>query len=364
MIKDKLNNKVFVGMSGGVDSSVAAALLKRAGFDVAGVFMKFWKESGKAENRCCSVESQVRARQVAAKIGIPFYVFNFEKEFKKRIVDCFLKEYRAGRTPNPCVVCNKEIKFGLLLEKALALGVGHIATGHYAKVKNSKLYKAKDKEKDQSYFLWQLNQKQLSRVLFPLADYTKPEVRKLAKKFGLPTAATPDSQEICFVPDTINNFLAKYIKQKKGKIICALPGGAQIGKHQGLAFYTIGQRKGICLSGGPYWVLDKDLKKNNLVITKNEKDLLKKELFFKNVNWLSGKEPKLPLKVSAKIRYRSKLVPAIITKTLNPKRYTLKFFRSQRAITSGQSVVFYLPAEARRAKEGKNAELLGGGIIC
>ena len=361
MKKSKIKNqksKIIVAMSGGVDSSVAAALLKRAGFDVAGVFMKFWlaspklpgSEGGKGFNRCCSIESQFRARQVAAKIGIPFYVFNFEKEFKKRIVDCFLRDYKAGLTPNPCVVCNREIKFGLLLEKSLALGADYIATGHYVKVKNGKLFQAKDKAKDQSYFLWQLNQKQLSRILFPLADYTKSEVRKLAKKFGLPTAATPDSQEICFVPDTINNFLAKYIKQKKGNIVDIK--GNVLGKHDGLAFYTIGQRKGIGLSEGPYWVLDKDFKKNTLIITKDEKDLLKKELFFKNANWLSGKEPRFPVKITAKIRYRHEAVPATIYKTQDTK-YKIQFVRPQRAITPGQSVVFY-----------KGAELLGGGIIC
>ncbi|MBI2042068.1 MAG: tRNA 2-thiouridine(34) synthase MnmA, partial [Candidatus Nealsonbacteria bacterium] len=199
-------------------------------------------------------------------------------------------------------------------------------------------------------------------VLFPLADYTKPEVRKLAKKFGLPTAETPDSQEICFVPDTINNFLAKYIKQKKGNIVCALSDSAQdcalsesaqtVGRHRGLAFYTIGQRKGIGLSGGPYWVLDRDFKKNNLVVTKDEKDLLKKELFFKNANWLSGKEPKFPVKVTAKIRYRHEAAPATIYK-IQDTRYKIQFSRPQRAITPGQSVVFY-----------RGAELLGGGIIC
>ena len=340
-------------MSGGVDSSVAAALLKRAGFDVSGVFMRFWAEGKKAENRCCSSESEKRARAVSAKLGVPFYVFNFEKEFKKRIVDYFIREHRAGRTPNPCVVCNKEIKFGLLLEKALALGADYIATGHYASLKHLnvatgvatfKLLTPKDKEKDQSYFLWQLGQKQLSRVLFPVGGYTKPQVRNLARKFGLPTAETPDSQEVCFVPNTIDDFLAKYIKQKTGDI--ADIRGKILGEHQGLAFYTIGQRKGIGLSGGPYWVLGKDLKKNTLIVTKDEKDLYKKELIFKNANWIYGAEPKFPLKVKAKIRYRADLAPAILYKN------RVIFDKPQRAITPGQSVVFYL------AKE-----LLGGGTI-
>ncbi|MBI2450527.1 MAG: tRNA 2-thiouridine(34) synthase MnmA [Candidatus Nealsonbacteria bacterium] len=345
MIKNKEKIKVIVAMSGGVDSSVAAALLNRAGFNVVGVFMKFWVNP---QNRCCSPEAQERARRVAAKLKIPFYVFNFEKEFKKRIVDYFLREYKAGRTPNPCIVCNKEIKFGLLLEKALSLGVDRIATGHYARIvrhsMSNKLLMAKDKKKDQSYFLWQLNQKQLSRVLFPLANYTKPEVRKMAEKFDLPNYATPDSQEICFVPNTVNDFLAKHIKQKKGEIVNV--NGRVLGEHNGLEFYTIGQRRGIGLSGGPYWVADKDLDKNVLIVTKKEKDLLKKKLTFKNANWISGVETRFPIKVKAKIRYRSNLVSAALSKN------KVIFDKPQRAITPGQSAVFY-----------SGRELLGGGTI-
>jgi len=360
MKKLKLRKKVICAMSGGVDSSVAAALLKRAGFEVVGVFMKFWSEPAKnslvgAWNRCCSPEAEKRARQVAANLNIPFYVFNFEKEFKKRIVNYFLKEYKAGLTPNPCVVCNKEIKFGLLLEKALALNADYVATGHYARLQKKKddihLLKGKDKEKDQSYFLWQLNQKQLKYTLFPIGDYTKTQVRNLAKKLKLPVFKTPESQEICFIQTTINDFLARHIKQKSGKIVDTK--GKILGYHQGLTFYTIGQRKGIKLSGGPFYVLDKNLKKNLLIITRNEKDLFKKELIAKKVNWISGKKPKLPLKIKAKIRYRYTAASTMITKTLNPKTYHLKFNWLQRAITPGQSVVFY-----------KGQELLGGGIIC
>src|SRR3989344_9413413 len=193
--------KVICAMSGGVDSSVAAALLKKRGHYVIGVFMKFWKGPGQGENRCCSPESEVRARQVAKILKIPFYVFNFEKEFKKRVVDYFIKGYKEGITPNPCVVCNKEIKFGLLLEKAMELGADFVATGHYARIRkfvNSKhvrysLMTAKDKNKDQSYFLWQLTQKQLAKIIFPVGNYTKPEVRKLAKKFKLPFEKIPES---------------------------------------------------------------------------------------------------------------------------------------------------------------------------
>ncbi len=360
MDKNRRKNaqKIIVAMSGGVDSSVAAALLKRAGFEVIGVFMKLVDVPRFREGRKV-------ARKVAKFLKIPFLVLDLRKEFQKRIINEFLKEYRAGGTPNPCVVCNKEIKFGLLSEKALALNADYVATGHYARLQKKKdgihLLKGKDKEKDQSYFLWQLNQKQLKHILFPVGDYTKAQVRKLAKKFKLPVLTVPESMEICFIQTpslrslrSVNDFLARHIKQKSGPIVEQVRYGVKkiVGQHQGLAFYTIGQRKGIRLSGGPYWVLDKNIKKNLLIVTRNEKDLFKKELVAKKVNWISGKEPKLPLKLKAKIRYRHTAASTIITKTLNPKTYHLKFNRPQRAITPGQSVVFY-----------KGPEVLGGGII-
>jgi len=355
-------------MSGGVDSSVAAALLDKAGFDVIGVFMKFWKERESGENRCCSLESEKMARLIAKKIGIPFYVVNAEKEFKKKVVDYFLKECKKGNTSNPCVVCNKEIKFGLLLEKALKLGADFIATGHYAQtslapLSGARLFKAKDGNKDQSYFLWQLNQKQLKHILFPIGEYTKPEVRKLAKKFKLPTAGTPESQEVCFVRGLTADFLKKYLKTKPGNIVDKnLPAQASnkiLGKHQGLWFYTIGQRKGIGLSGGPYYVIAKDFKNNNLIVSKNKKDLLQKELIAKNINWISGKKPKLPIKARVKIRYRTNLANATLNRSYTTilerskiRVYRVVFDRPQRAVTPGQSVVFYL-----------GRKLLGGGII-
>lgn len=344
-------------MSGGVDSSVAAALLKKQGYDVVGVFMKFWSEprGGSSHgngNRCCTLESERRARKVAKILKTPFYVFNFEKEFKKRIVNSFLKENKLGLTPNPCVICNKEIKFGLLLEKALALDADYIATGHYARLRQEKLYRGKDKEKDQSYFLWRLNQRQLRHVLFPIGNYTRAEVEKLAKKFKLPFSGVKKSQEICFIKTTINDFLKRYLKQKPGDIVDTRE--KTLSQHQGLYFYTIGQRKGIGLPGGPYYVLDKDLQRNRLLVTRNEKDLLKKELMAKNVNWISGKEPKLPLKVKVKIRYRHKSVTATIYPNIRHTTYKIRFEQAQRAITPGQSVVFY---------KGRNNEVLGGGII-
>ncbi len=322
--------KVIVAISGGIDSSVAAALLKRAGFDVGGVFFRLYDSS-----RFRGGEK--RAKKIAKILKIPIQILDLRKEFKEMVIDYFLKEYKAGRTPNPCVVCNKEIKFKFLLDRARVSGADLAATGHYARLKQGKLLRAKDKEKDQSYFLWQLSQEQLKRVLFPVGGYTKEEVKILARKFKLPVFEAPESQEVCFEFS---------LPQNPGPIRYAPPGGAHLGNHQGLAFYTIGQRKGIGLSEGPYWVLDKDLKKNLLIVTKNERDLYKKELTFKKANWISGKTPKTSLKIKAKIRYRHKPASAILYKN------KVIFTRPQRAITPGQSVVFY-----------RGQALLGGGII-
>lgn len=367
--KQKENLRVVVAMSGGVDSSVSAALLKEAGFDVIGVFMKFWAgdDLAKEYNRCCSKESEKRARKVAAVLKIPFYVIDFKKEFKSKIVDSFLVDYKKGITPNPCVVCNKKIKFGLLLKKAKILGADFIATGHYARIKNlasSKnldscfarikkedgllvLIKAKDKEKDQSYFLWKLNQNQLKHILFPVGGYMKSEVRKIAKDFRLLVSDAPESQEVCFIPRTTNAFLKKYLKIKPGKIISVK--GKVLGEHQGLWFYTIGQRKGIKLPKGPFYVAAKDKKRNLLIVSKNKKDLYQKQAVLKEVSWISRKVPKL-LRIKAKIRYRQKLAKARIVKIKN--KYVLIFDRPQKAITSGQSAVIY----------DKN-RVLGGGVI-
>lgn len=346
--------KVVVAMSGGVDSSVAAALLKKEGFEVIGAFMKFWsplqdRKKGKW-NRCCSPESESRARKVAKILGVPFYVFNFEREFKRKIVDCFLEETRKGLTPNPCVICNKEIKFGLFLEKALGFGAGFIATGHYARAKNGKLLTARDKEKDQSYFLWRLSQKQLERTVFPVGGYSRKEVEKMAEELNLPFAGVGKSQEVCFIPKTVEDFLRNYLKPKPGKIVDG--SGKVLGEHKGIHSYTVGQRKGIRLAGGPYYVLDKDVKRNVLVVTKKEKDLFEKELAAEKVNWISGREPVLPMRINAKIRYRQKSVPAVISRRLKARTYELSLGKLQRAVTPGQSVVFY-----------KGQEVLGGGII-
>jgi len=349
MIKGK---KVIVAMSGGVDSSVIAAILQKNGYDVVGVFMRMHEKSNPGD-----------ARTVAQKLKIPFMVLDVRKEFKKRVIDYFIKEYKRGNTPNPCVECNPQIKFKFLVDLATKMKADYVATGHYAKVKNGKLFIAKDIKKDQTYFLWQLNQKQLSKIIFPLGDYIKEEVRGLAKKWKLPVAEKKDSQEICFIDTNINEFLRKRIKTNKGPIITK--DGKKIGEHKGLIFYTIGQRKGIEIGGtGPYYVIKKDFNKNTLIVSNSQKDLLQKEMMVKNLNWLSGKSFNGKCKV--KIRSMAAMVPAKImkhvTRNMKQKNYRIIFDKPQRAITPGQSAVFYLPAVAS-AKEGKGNELLGGGVI-
>jgi len=360
-MKKNKPEKVICAMSGGVDSSMAAVLLKRQGFEVTGVFMRLVETPR-------FLEGERTAKKIAKSLNIPLLVINLKTEFKKKIINEFIKEYKSGRTPNPCVICNREMKFKFLLKERIAKKADFIATGHYARLKKGKLLKGKDKEKDQSYFLWQLNQRQLKHTLFPLGNYTKKQVKNLARKYRLPIFKAPESQEICFIRASTGNFLKKHLKTKKGRIIDTR--GKTMGKHLGLPFYTIGQRKGIKLPGGPYYVLKKNLKENILVVTKNEKDLLSKELTAKMVNWIrapsgysvldraqeicalvSGNQPKFPLKIEAKIRYRHKAAPATISKIADNK-YKIIFKKSQRAVTPGQSVVFY-----------RGEELLGGGII-
>jgi len=336
-----MNKKVVVAMSGGIDSSIAAALIKESKVETIGVFMRIYPDPLRG--------SEKRARKIAQILNIPFFVLDLRKEFKNKIINYFLKEYKKGRTPNPCVLCNKEIKFGLLLKQVRKMGAEFLATGHYARVKAQKLLKAKDREKDQTYFLWQLDQKKLKHILFPIGGYTKKQVKDLAKEFKLPMSGVQESQEICFIKNTCNDFLLKHLKKNPGNIVDAK--GKVIGEHKGLWFYTIGQRKGINVSGKkPLYVLKKDIRKNILIVTENKKDLESKELTVKDINWISGKAPKLPLRVMAKVRYRTCSSRAKIMKDV--KSYKVVFDKPQRAITVGQSVVFY-----------KGAEVLGGGII-
>ena len=351
--------KVLVAVSGGVDSAVAAKLLIDQGFDVAGIFLNFWKEEGGAsENKCCSLEAQMDAKNVCLDLGIPFYTYDFSKKFKEEVVDNFLSEYGAGRTPNPCVVCNKKIKIGGLIEYSLSLGFDYLATGHYCLVKESggeySLLKGKDNNKDQSYFLYTLSQKHLSHLIFPLGDLKKDKVRKIAREAGLVIANKSESQEICFISGKRHNdFLKKHLKLKSGDIRI-LNSNELIGSHQGLPLYTIGQRRGIDVGGtGPYYVADFDYSKNILYVVEefNDDFLYKKEMFLESVNFIE--KVNAPFKSKVVIRYRHDPVSCQVELSEdNNSLYKVTFLKKQRAVTSGQSAVFY-----------KGRKVLGGGII-
>jgi len=419
---EEKKQKIIMALSGGVDSSVAAALLVEKGYFVEGVYMKLFDEqkndariySGLSPkhvlaSRQILLDAEQAARAVANKLGIRLKVLDLRKEFKKRVINYFLKEFKAGRTPNPCVVCNKQIKFGLLFDKAFNPPVGggadFMATGHYARIKNChceesrlagrrsnlgditgdrhsspgearddiiKLLAAKDKTKDQSYFLYNLTQKKLAKILFPLENYKKSEVYKLAEKWNLPYKKG-ESVDICFVGALGHQkFLQKYLGTKTGKIIDV--NGNVLGKHQGLWFYTIGQRAQIG-GPGPFYVVKLDKKINAVIVSNNFRgsQLVKKSLIAKNINWVAGAEPKMPFSCNARIRYGHAAVPCVIAseakqslgyasklfhlrQTANSRNdasnYIVKFKNYQRAITPGQSVVFY-----------KRNEVLGGGVI-
>lgn len=374
MVKKK-KGKVLVAMSGGVDSSIAAFLLQKQGYDVTGIFLHFWKESSSGvknvENKCCSAKALMDARRVCQKIGVPLYTFNLSDIFKKEVVDYFLNQYKQGLTPNPCIPCNKLVKLGLLIKRARKLGFDYVATGHYVKNKklprlsrlreqdgqeitNYRLFRGKDKNKDQSYFLYNLTQEQLKYVLFPLGDYTKDQVRQLAKKFKLLVHDKKESQEICFIPEkSHNDFLKRHLKLKPGKIKTL--DNKIIGQHNGLPLYTIGQRKGVEIGGtGPYYVAKCDYKTNILYVVKDKDDsvLYSDKLIAKDINWIAGIEPIFPLKCQAVIRYRHQAEECIVDKKGQNIILFVRFKKPQRAITPGQSVVFY-----------KKNEIIGGGII-
>ena len=354
MNKKATKKTVVVGLSGGVDSSVTAALLKKQGFDVIGVYMKNWSEDF-GDFGCTWAEDSEDARKVATLLDIPFYVWNFEKEYKEKVVEYFLREYQAGRTPNPDVMCNSEIKFKVFLDKALKLGAHFVATGHYAQVKKVKgqfkLLKGVDPAKDQSYFLYTLKQEQLAKVLFPLGGMKKSHVRLLAKKFKLPNAEKKDSQGICFIGKIdVREFLMANLKARKGEIVSTT--GEKVGQHVGLPYYTIGQRQGIGLGGqGPYYVVHKDLKKNRLIVTndKDDKQLWKQKFQVVDLSW-TNTAPKLPLRTGVTIRYHHPDYPAKVEKV--GRKLSVTFLDPQRAITSGQAAVFY-----------RGNELIGGGVI-
>jgi len=348
-ISNKKPIKVFVGMSGGVDSSVAALLLKQQGYEVVGCFIKGWYPSGL---HCSWREDRRDAMRICAKLDVPFITIDGEKEYKKEVVDYMVSEFKAGRTPNPDVMCNKHIKFGIFLNEAKKMGADFIATGHYVKAKNSKIFQAKDLNKDQSYFLWALTQKQLSDCLFPLGDLLKPEVKDIARKNHFATADKAESMGVCFIGEfDINDFLKRYIKPKKGKIVTT--DGLTVGEHEGVEFYTIGQRHGFTKGGGvPYYIVDKDVKKNILIVAgkAQEQDFYIKEVKIEKINWIAGKEPNTKKVYKARIRYRQPLQNCRLE--IKKGKVLVKFSKAQRAVTPGQSVVIY---------SGK--EMLGGGII-
>ncbi len=377
-----------MGLSGGVDSSVSAALLKEAGYDVSGVFIKVWQPD--FWGGCTMKEDRLDAMRVCAKLQIPFYTLDLEKEYKKEVVDYMIGEYKAGRTPNPDVMCNKYVKFGGFFDWTMKRGADYVATGHYARVVaghqkicqanglaesakeirgpeselfsggrlvRASLLAGKDKNKDQSYFLWTLTQKQLSKTLFPVGNMEKLVVRKLAKKFGLETAEKKDSQGLCFIGKVeMAEFLKHFIKTKSGKVLNE--SGEIIGTHEGVELYTLGQRHGFKITKKTttedrYFVISKDFKKNTITVSHNpllEADVSSKEIKLKEVNWTLGQAPDFTREYSARIRYRQPLEKCRFTQS--GKNLVIKFTNPQKAPTPGQSVVFY---------DGEVC--LGGGII-
>jgi tRNA-specific 2-thiouridylase len=352
---------VFVGMSGGVDSSVSAYLLQQKGYRVIGVFMKNWSgrlETGRGVFQFpCSAQADFEdARQVAGHLGIPLYTFDFEQEYRDRVIEYFISEIRQGRTPNPDIMCNKEIKFKVFLDKCLRLGADMIATGHYARVQSVsgkyKLLKGIDTTKDQSYFLATLGQYELSKTLFPVGDIPKSEVRNIAQSIGLPNAHKPDSQGICFVGEIdVNAFIEAFVGENPGKIIDI--DGKVLGTHRGLYFYTIGQRKGLGIGGGiPYFVQSKNLETNELMVSKgvDPEELYQESVYIQEMSWVDM-TPVFPQKMQAKIRYRSQDVPCTID-VVDVETYQVVFDNPQRAITSGQFLVLY-----------QGDELIGSGVM-
>ncbi len=399
-MKDPKDTTIAVGMSGGVDSSVAAALLKKQGYNVVGFFMKNWGDTyGLKESECPWVQDREDALRVAAVLDIPIHTLDFEEEYKNQVLEYFFKEYEAGRTPNPDVMCNSQIKFGVFLREALKLGADYIATGHYARVGTSSkfqvqsdnnhtvisseakrsreiplhtdikeisplvstlgrndedvhLLKGIDENKDQSYFLYRLTSEQLSKSIFPIGEIEKPKVRELAKEFGLPTAEKRDSQGVCFVGHLdLQKFLKQKINEQPGDIV--LTDGKKVGEHTGLFWYTTGQRKGINVGGiGPLYVVEKDFKTNQLVVTHNRDDerLYTQEVILSDVNWINGWDS-IPKHCEGRIRYREKLSTCTVEK-IEDDRYRVVFAEPQWAVAAGQSVVLY-----------DHEVCLGGGVI-
>ncbi|RME49571.1 MAG: tRNA 2-thiouridine(34) synthase MnmA [Chloroflexi bacterium] len=350
--------RVVVAMSSGVDSSTSAALLVEQGYDVIGVMMRIWGEATSGGiNRCCAPQAVADARDVARHLGIPFYLLDFQDEFKRYVVDYFVAEYAAGRTPSPCIMCNRHIRFRFLLQRALALEADYLATGHYARIRQTadgryQLLKGADTQKDQSYFLYMLGQAQLKHVLFPVGGYTKTQVRQMARERGLPVAEKAESQELCFLADgDYRRFIQDYAPE------AVVPGpildqtGRVLGEHAGLPLYTIGQRRGLGIAlGEPAYVLHMDRERNALVVGPDQA-LHQRELTVHSVSYVAGEPPAGEMAVTAKVRSMGTETPAILI-PLDGDRAQVVFDRPVRAIAPGQAAVFY-----------DDDVVIGGGII-
>jgi tRNA-specific 2-thiouridylase len=345
------SKKVMLGMSGGVDSSVAAAILLQQGYEVIGVTLQIWQdmdeEMKKSEGGCCSLSAVDDARRVANKLGIPYYVLNFKDIFNKTVINYFKEEYFKGRTPNPCIACNRHVKWQAMLDKAVSMGIDYIATGHYAKVIYDAatgrhiLKKSVTDKKDQTYALYNLTQEQLSRTLMPVGDYPKEKIREMAKKIGLSVATKPDSMEICFIND---NDYGKFLSENCNKKI--VPGkfvdtkGNVLGDHKGIVYYTVGQRKGLGIAfGKPMFVVALDAK-NNTVVLGDDSEVFSDWLIASDLNFISVEKPIDGMRIAAKIRYSAKESPATIH-LLENQKVKVVFDEPQRAVTPGQAVVFY-----------------------
>jgi tRNA-uridine 2-sulfurtransferase len=349
--KSTYAKKAFAGLSGGVDSAVSAALLKQEGYEVTGVFIKAWQPDWLP---CTWREERRDAIKAAIALDIPFLFLDLEKEYKEAVVDKMLAEYKAGRTPNPDVLCNREIKFGSFWQFAKKQGADFIATGHYARSEEGSLKEGADKEKDQSYFLWTLTPRDLEHVLFPVGGMPKSGVRELAREFKLPVAEKKDSQGICFMGSvTMEDFLSHFIESKPGKVLNTA--GEAIGRHDGLIHYTIGERRGFEVTkkgaaSGPFYIVWKDIKKNVLIVSDDESEILElspQKIILKNANWIS--EPTSP-QLTARIRYRGEKLAC--TLSAEGKKLIVEFNEPVRGLSLGQSIVFY---------DGENC--LGGAVM-
>ena len=342
-----MSQVVYVGMSGGVDSSLSAALLKEQGYQVVGVYMKNWTEDLPGM-RCPWADDLADAKRVAVQLGIPFKVYDFQDEYRQKVVDYMIGEYEAGRTPNPDIMCNQEVKFKLFLETALEQGADLIATGHYAKALDGRLWRPKDEVKDQTYFLYRVSGEALGKTLFPLGELTKTEVRARAARLGLTTATKKDSQGICFVGSVgIREFLSGYVETLPGDIIDKETGQV-IGRHDGAIFYTLGQRHGLNAGGGmPYYVVGKDMSKNQVYVSRNLNDesMWQRQLKLTGIHWIND-APQPDDELHVRLRHRGQLLPAKLVGD------TLSLEEPERAAAAGQSAVLY-----------RGDEVLGGGII-